>query len=462
MSSTFPSDFLWGTASSSYQIEGAFDQDGRGLSIWDTFSKTAGCVNNGDTGDVACDHYNRFIEDIGIMQELGIKAYRFSISWPRLFPNGDDEREERGFDFYNHLIDELIAAGIEPMVTLYHWDLPQKLEDAGGWANRKTIDAFAHYAKAAAEAFGDRVKSWITLNEPWCTAWLGYANGVHAPGKKDMDLAIIASHHTALAHAAGLRAIKSVCPDVEVGLTVNMANHQLEDPKNAELIELAQLLDSNLNRWWIDAFLTGKYPENLLQNYGERIASVILPGDEELLKVTTDFLGINYYRDEFVGLPKVTTKPLLEDGLFPFSHRADMSVPSTYTGTYTSMGWPITPEGLGKLLERVHRDWPQIPYLMVTENGAAFDDLKKSDEIIDDYDRIAYLTEHIASVERAIAAGVPVRGYFAWSIMDNFEWAEGYAKRFGLIYVDFETQERLPKRSALAYKAIIENSGLLR
>jgi beta-glucosidase len=249
MSNVFPEDFLWGTATASYQIEGAAQLDGRGVSIWDTFSKTPGKVVGGDNGDIACDHYHRYPEDIEIMKDLGVKAYRLSIAWPRLFPNGDEVREERGFNFYNDLIDALIEAGIEPMVTLYHWDLPQKLEDAGGWANRETVDAFAKYAKACAEEFGDRVNNWITLNEPWCVAWLGYSIGVHAPGKKDHALAIAASHHTALAHSAATRAIKSIRPDAQVGLTVNMTNHNLENPENVDLVVLNGLLDSNINRW---------------------------------------------------------------------------------------------------------------------------------------------------------------------------------------------------------------------
>lgn len=459
MSSKFPDGFLWGTATASYQIEGAFDIDGRGISIWDTFSKTPGKVVNGDTGDNACDHYHRFDEDISIMKDLGVKAYRFSIAWPRLFPQGDSVREERGFDFYNRLINALIAAGIEPMVTLYHWDLPQALEDKGGWANRGIVDAFAHYAQACAQAFGDRINSWITLNEPWCTAWLGYSNGVHAPGKKDFSLAISASHHTALAHAAGLRAIKKVCPNAEVGLTLNMSNTHIESPEDPEVIAIAALGDSNLNRWWIDAFTTGHYPQNLLDTYGELLKDVIKAGDEALLKVTTDFLGVNYYSDGFVRSALPSDKPAIEGGFMPFPQRADNSPPAHLAQNLTAMGWVVTPEGLGNLVLRIHHDWPEIPYIMITENGSSYDDVMVNGEV-DDKERTSYLVRHLQSLQSAIAAGAPVKGYFAWSLLDNFEWAEGYNKRFGLVHVDYVTMKRTPKLSAKTYQEIVKNNAV--
>ena len=454
MKSNFPTDFIWGTATASYQIEGAFNTDGRGPSIWDTFSKTPGKVVNGDTGDTACDHYNRFDEDIKIMKELGISAYRFSIAWPRLFPQGDEVREERGFDFYNRLIDALVAADIEPMVTLYHWDLPQALEDKGGWANRSIVDAFAHYATACAEAFGDRITTWITLNEPWCVSWLGYSNGVHAPGKKDFNLAIAASHHTALAHSSATRAIRKVCPNAIVGLTVNMNNIHNESPHDTEVVAYADLNDANLNRWWIDAFSTGVYPETLVKTYGSRLDGILLDGDKELLKVKTDFLGINYYCDGFVRSPRPEDKPAIEGGFMPFPQRVDGSAPKELINDLTAMGWVVTPEGLGNLVKRVHRDWPGIPYIVITENGSSYDDIKVNGEV-DDQKRTAYLQAHLQSLQGAVNDGAPVRGYFAWSLLDNFEWAEGYAKRFGLVYVDYQTQERTPKSSFKKYKEII-------
>ena len=460
MSSTFPADFIWGTATASYQIEGAFDTDGRGPSIWDTFSKTPGKVVNGDTGDLACDHYNRFEEDIAIMKDLGVSAYRFSIAWPRLFPQGDSVREERGFDFYNRLINALIAAGIEPMVTLYHWDLPQALEDKGGWASRSIVDAFADYAGACAEAFGDRITTWITINEPWCVSWLGYSNGVHAPGKKDFNLAIAASHHTALAHAAATRAIRKASASAVVGLTVNMNNIHNESPNDQEVNDFVELNDANLNRWWIDALSTGVYPQKLLEAYGSRIEGLIHPGDQELLKVQTDFLGINYYCDGFVRSPRPEDKPAIEGGFMPFPQRVDGSAPAHLTNDLTAMGWVVTPEGLGELVKRVHRDWPAIPYLVITENGSSYEDVKVNGEVVD-IKRTAYLESHLQSLQRAISEGAPVKGYFAWSLLDNFEWAEGYAKRFGIVHVDYETLERTPKSSFKKYKEIIASNNAI-
>ena len=459
MTQYFPDDFLWGTATASYQIEGASNVDGRGVSIWDTFSKTPGKVVNGDTGDVACDHYNRFEEDIAIMKDLGVKAYRFSIAWPRLFPEGDDVREERGFAFYNRLIDALIAAGIEPMVTLYHWDLPQKLEEKGGWASRSIVDSFAKYAMACAEAFGDRVSNWITLNEPWCVSWLGYSNGVHAPGKKDFSLAIAAAHHTALSHAAASRAIKSVRATAQVGITLNMTNNNIEDHNDPEVLAFAQLSDENLNRWWIDAFLTGHYPQNLLDTYGDLQKGVIRDGDAELLKVQTDFLGINYYADGFVRSARPSDKPYIEGGFMPFPQRVDTSAPADLANSLTAMGWVVTPHGLGNLVTRIHKTWPQIPYLMITENGSSYEDVVLNGEI-NDVERTEYLTRHLDSLQKAVADGVPVKGYFAWSLLDNFEWAEGYAKRFGIVHVDYQTLKRTPKSSAKRYKEIVSTNGL--
>lgn len=460
MSSTFPEDFTWGTATASYQIEGAFNTDGRGESIWDRFSKTPGKVINGDTGDQACDHYNRFEEDIAIMKDLGVRAYRFSIAWPRLFPQGDSIREERGFDFYNRLIDALIAAGIEPMVTLYHWDLPQALEDKGGWAKRSIVDAFAGYATACAEAFGDRITTWITINEPWCVSWLGYSNGVHAPGKKDFNLAIAASHHTALAHSAAARAIRKIYPSAVVGLTVNMNNIHNESPHDQEVIDFAALNDSNLNRWWLDAFSTGQYPKNLIDTYGDRMDGLIFSGDEELLQVQTDFLGINYYCDGFVRSPRPEDKPAIEGGFMPFPQRVDGSAPTHLAENLTAMGWVVTPAGLGELVKRVHRDWPKIPYIVITENGSSYDDVKISGQV-DDKERTAYLVAHLRSLQNAIIDGAPVKGYFAWSLLDNFEWAEGYAKRFGIVHVDYETLERTPKTSFKKYQEIIASNNAI-
>ncbi|MEN9693121.1 MAG: hypothetical protein RLZZ330_765 [Actinomycetota bacterium] len=452
MISNFPSDFKWGVATSSYQIEGATDVDGRGPSIWDTFSKTPGKVVNGDTGDVACDHYHNFKQDIEIMKDLGVQTYRFSIAWPRLFPKGDSQREQRGFDFYNQLIDELIANGIEPMATLYHWDLPQPLQDKGGWANRETVFSFVDYSAAAVEAFGDRVTNWVTLNEPWCVAWLGYMIGIHAPGVKNLDHAIAASHHTALAHGLATRRMKAINPNLRIGIAANMTNYRIDDENNSELVELRSLMDAHVNRWWIDAFYNGEYPKVLVDFYGDKLQKYIHDGDMELLKVESEFLGINYYNDAFLGTAGPEDKPMSEGGLFPFPQRSNGTLPEPQT----DMGWPITPIGLRDLPVRIHRDWPGIADISITENGAAYSDGPNSEGSISDMRRIEYLETHINAVGEAIAHGAPVKSYYAWSFLDNFEWAEGYAKRFGIVYVDFNTLERIPKQSARVYSSIIQ------
>lgn len=456
----FPEDFLWGSATASYQIEGAATEDGRGPSIWDTFSKTPGKVVNGDTGDVACDHYHRFADDIKIIKDLGLNAYRFSIAWPRLFPQARGQRNEAGFKFYNDLIDEIVAAGIEPIVTLYHWDLPQYLEDRGGWESREAVAAFKEYTQACVQAFGDRVHTWVTLNEPWCSTWLGYQIGVHAPGRKDLAASVASAHHTALAHAEATRVIKSIDPSAQVGITLNMTNYVIDGASSPEVNELKDLMDAHLNRWWIQAFLTGSYPSNVVKVYGKLLDDVMLENDSTLLLAAPDFLGINYYSDSFLALPRDEDGPVGATGPFPFDIRASTQLPTRYLDSLTDMGWPVTPEGLGDLLIRVHNDWPEIPKLYITENGAAYDEGPDENGNVNDLRRVAYLTNHLTSVARALDSGVPVAGYFAWSLLDNFEWAEGYAKRFGIVYIDFATQERILKRSAFEYRQFAISRGV--
>jgi beta-glucosidase len=451
----FPEDFNWGVATSSYQIEGAAFEDGRGESIWDRFCATPGKVANSEDGLTACDHYHRYAEDIQIMKQLGVTTYRFSMAWPRMFPKGDDVREERGFDFYDRLINELLANGIKPLPTLYHWDLPQTLQDKGGWANRETVDAFAHYAAAAVEAFGDRVTEWLTLNEPWCVTWLGYMNGVHAPGVKNLDHALAAAHHTALAHAEATRAMRAVRSDLRIGLALNMTTYRIEDESDKDLAELDELMDAQLNRWWIEAFLNGSYPESLMKIHEARLANIIQDGDRARLKVQTDILGVNYYSDSFIGLPRAEDKPLIEEGLFPFPHRMNGTAP----GPFTDMGWPITPAGLEELLLRIARDWPEIEDIAITENGVAFDYEPNASGEVDDIRRIEYLLTHLEAAGRAIEKGAPLKSYYAWSLMDNFEWAEGYNKRFGLVHVDFKTLKRTIKNSGKAYAEVIAASS---
>jgi len=449
----FPRDFNWGVATSSYQIEGAAQVDGRGESIWDRFCATPGKVVNMENGDVACDHYNRYPEDIQLMKDIGVNTYRFSLAWPRMFPTGDKNREQRGFDFYDRLIDALLEADIKPLATLYHWDLPQTLQDVGGWANRKTVDAFTDYAAAAAEAFGDRVQDWVTLNEPWCVSWLGYMSGVHAPGVKDLDHAVAAAHHTALAHAESTRAMKAVNPTIRTGIALNMTNFIVEDQNNAEIVELGQLMDSHINRWWLDASIHGAYPQNLVDFYGDKLQRVVLDGDMKKLKVEPEFLGINYYSDSFIGVPRPEDKPAADGGPFPFPQRSNGTPPEPHT----DMGWPVTPHGIKNLLLRVAKDWPEVPDIAITENGAAYPEEPDENGVVRDTRRTYYLDTHIDNVGAAIELGAPVKSYYAWSLMDNFEWAEGYAKRFGIIHVDFETQKRTLKNSAKAYSAIISN-----
>lgn len=450
MTSKYPDGFLWGTATSSYQIEGAFDKGGRSESIWDRFSKTPGKVLNGDTGDVAADHFHRFKDDVALMRELGIEGYRFSLAWPRLLPNGSGKIEPRGFDFYNRLIDELLANGIEPLITAYHWDLPQVLQDKGGWANREIVEEFENYSTHIATAFGDRVKDWITINEPWCVSWLGYMSGVHAPGVRNRRDALAAAHHTAMAHAASARVIKQLVPDAKVGITLNMTNVRVLGDPSEDTSKVERLLDAHLNRWWIDAFSKGEYPSELIQYYGDLAEGVILSGDAKLLLAKPDFMGINYYNDAFISNAKPGDKELSEGGPFPFDIAVNQELPPNTS--VTDFGWPITPPGLKDLLVRVHKDWPEIPSLCITENGAAFNDGPDTSGEVNDERRVQYLQSHLASIEEAISAGVPLTGYFAWSLLDNFEWAEGYDKRFGLIHVDFQTQKRTLKKSAYVFR----------
>ena len=452
---SFPEDFTWGVATSSYQIEGAYNTDGRGPSIWDTFSKTPGKVVRGETGDVACDHYNRYPQDIALMKDLGVQAYRFSLAWPRMFPVGDKQREQRGFDFYDRLIDTMLENGIKPLATLYHWDLPQPLQDKGGWANRDIVNVFADYATAAAEAFGDRVQDWVTINEPWCVSWLGYMSGVHAPGVKNLDHAIAASHHTALAHAEATRALRAVNPTIRSGEALNMTNYVVANPEDAEVVELSKLMDAHINRWWIESQLHGVYPQVLVDHYGDKLQRLIKDGDMDKLKIDSELMGINYYSDSFLASPRPQDKPVQAEGLFPFPQRTNGTPPAPYT----DMGWPVTPNGLYDLLMRIERDYPELPELAITENGAAYDDGPDENGEIKDARRVAYLTDHIDAASRAVADGSKLRSYFAWSFMDNFEWAEGYDKRFGIVHVDFDSQVRTLKDSAKAYGAIIASNG---
>ena len=452
---SFPADFIWGAATSSYQIEGAAQEDGRGISIWDTFSKTPGKVAHGDTGDVANDHYHRYPQDIALMKDLGLQGYRFSFAWPRMFPLGDGVREERGFDFYDRLIDTVLEAGIEPLATLYHWDLPQALEDRGGWVHRDIVSRFADYSTAVVERFGDRVKKFTPINEPWVVAWLGHGVGIHAPGIKDRASAFAAAHHTVLAHAASTNAMRAVRSDILTGPVLNQANYVPDDVNDPFQVHTAEVLDAVQNRFWMDAFMYGRYPEILLKEFGEELNAVIQEGDLQAATIKNDFIGINFYFDSRVG---AEVKGL--DQWHSISSLFGAASDETPSGPLTDMGWPLTPEGLENLLVRWHKEHgDKLPDLYVTENGVAYGDGPDSEGRIRDLRRIDYLRTHLKAVSKAIDQGAPVKGYYQWSLMDNFEWALGYEKRFGIIYVDFDTQERIIKDSGYWYRDQIRNNG---
>ena len=452
---SFPADFIWGAATSSYQIEGAAQEDGRGISIWDTFSKTPGKVAHGDTGDVANDHYHRYPQDIALMKDLGLQGYRFSFAWPRMFPQGDGVREERGFDFYDRLIDTVLEAGIEPLATLYHWDLPQALEDRGGWVHRDIVSRFADYSTAVVERFGDRVKKFTPINEPWVVAWLGHGIGIHAPGIKDRASAFAAAHHTVLAHAASTNAMRAVRNDILTGPVLNQANYVPDDVNDPFQVHTAEVLDAVQNRFWMDAFMYGSYPEILLKEFGEELNAVIKEGDLQAATIKNDFIGINFYFDSRVG---AEVKGL--DQWHSISSLFGAASDETPSGPLTDMGWPLTPEGLENLLIRWHKEHgDKLPDLYVTENGVAYGDGPDSEGRIRDLRRIDYLRTHLKAVSKAIDQGAPVKGYYQWSLMDNFEWALGYEKRFGIIYVDFDTQERIIKDSGYWYRDQIRNNG---
>ncbi len=452
---TFPNNFIWGAATSSYQIEGAANEDGRGPSIWDTFSKTPGKVARGESGDVANDHYHRYPEDIALMKELGLQSYRFSFAWPRMFPNGDSVREERGFDFYDRLIDKLLEAKIEPLATLYHWDLPQALQDKGGWVNRDIIKYFADYSTAVVERFGDRVKKFSPINEPWVVSWLGYGIGIHAPGIINRRSAFAAAHHTVIAHAASTNAMRAVRNDILTGPVLNQARHVADDLSDPVQAHAADIGDAHQNRFWMDAFMKGSYPQVLLDNYGDELSSVIKDGDMDLAQVKNDFIGINYYFDNRIG-KSLGGKPEWHSisGMF------ELEIDETPRGPLTDMGWPLTPNGLEDLLVRWHKEYgSKLPDLYITENGAAYDEGPDANGVVNDQRRIDYLQTHLKAVSNAIAQGSPVKGYYQWSLMDNFEWALGYEKRFGIVYVDFDTQKRTIKESAKWYSNVIKNNG---
>ena len=446
----FPDGFTWGAATASYQIEGAVSEDGRGPSIWDVFSHTPGRIRNGDTGDVACDHYHRWAADIDLAARLGLGAYRFSIAWPRVMPAGDGPVNERGLDFYDRLVDGLLQRGMRPVPTLYHWDLPQALEDRGGWANRATADAFARYVEAVVRRLGDRVPQWITLNEPWVAAFIGYASGRHAPGRRDLRDALLASHHQLLAHAYAVPILREA--GAEVGITLNVSHVVPAGDETADR-EAAALANEQVNGWFIDPLLRGRYPQRMAAWYGSRLDGIVSEGDMEAISTPLDFIGVNYYVRTHVRADRGELDAADQTDLLPYRSVPPPDVP------FTAMGWPVEPDGLRDFLLAFAAEHPNVP-ILVTENGSAWDDEVDADGRVTDPERVAYLESHLVAVHEAIAAGADVRGYFAWSLLDNFEWAEGYAMRFGLVHVDFATQRRTVKASGRRYAEIVAANGL--
>jgi beta-glucosidase len=460
----FPEGFRWGTATASYQIEGAATEDGRGASIWDTFSHTPGKVLNGDTGDVAVDHYHRLEEDLGHLAALGVGAYRFSVAWPRIQPAGSGPANQKGLDFYARLVDGLLERGIAPVATLYHWDLPQALEDAGGWPERATAERFEEYAALVVGALGDRVDTWTTFNEPWCTAYLGYASGVHAPGRTEPAAALAAVHHLNLAHGLAGRVIRSLAPASALSVTLNV--HLLRPASDSPAdVDAARRADGLANRVFLGPMLAGAYPDDVLADTAAVTDwAFAKDGDAETAHVPLDLLGVNYYTPAVVQAWDGVSPRVMADG-----HGASPSSP--WVGAdhleflpqpelpRTSMGWPVDASGMAELLLRLHRDHPGLP-LAVTENGAAYPDAVGADGVVHDSDRIEYLRTHLEAVGRAIDAGADVRGYFAWSLMDNFEWSYGYDRRFGLLRVAPDTLDRTWKASAHWFASVAKTNHL--
>ena len=433
---TFPSDFVWGAATAAFQIEGAADADGRGESIWDRFCRTPGKVANGDTGDRACDHYHRWPEDLDLMASLGVGAYRFSVAWPRIQPDGRGAANRKGIDFYRRLVEGMLERGISPLATLYHWDLPQRLQDDGGWASREIVDRYVDYARLVFDGLGDLVDAWITHNEPWVTSFLGYAYGVKAPGVADWSQALAAAHHALLSHGRAVNAFRADGGRGEIGITLDLT-HVTGEP------DAARRLDGHRNRWFLDPVLRGGYPADLVELYEERVGPLefVLPGDLEEIAAPIDFLGVNFYQPAVVR-PSSTDGPLALE-----------QVP--WDGPRTAMGWTVEPSSLTELLLRLKRDYGDVP-LVITENGASYDDPELDGQaVIEDPQRVAFIRGHVEAVERAVEAGVDVRGYYVWSLLDNFEWEHGYDRRFGIVAVNFDSLKRTPKRSALWYRDLI-------
>lgn len=445
----FPDDFVWGAATSAYQIEGAVREDGRGESIWDRFAAEPGRISDGSDASVACDHYRRSDEDLDILQWLGVRAYRFSIAWPRVLPNGRGSVNTRGLDFYDRLVDNLLARGIEPFVTLNHWDLPVALHDAGGWPSRETVGPFVTYAEVVMERLGDRVRRVCTHNEPWCISTLGYGKGEHAPGERSWPRALAASHHLLLSHGLAVKAIRAIAPNAQVGIVLNLVPTVPASSSEADR-DAARAFDGSFNRWFLDPLYGRGYPRDVIADHlrAGDITSLdfIHEGDLRAIATPTDYLGINYYSR---AVTRSTTVPE-QDNLPP-------SV--VVSNDQTDMGWEVAPDGLLAILRRVHTDYAPAR-MYITENGAAYGTEPDASGRVRDVSRQRYLWTHFAAAHQAIEEGIPLSGYFLWSLLDNFEWAYGYSKRFGLFWVDYATQARLAKDSAHLCRRIIRDNAL--
>ncbi|MFJ9130633.1 GH1 family beta-glucosidase [Streptomyces sp. NPDC102340] len=446
----FPKGFRWGTSTSSYQVEGAVDADGRGESIWDRFCRVPGAIDGGDTGDVSVDQYRRRADDTALMAELGTNAHRFSLAWPRILPDGDGRVEKRGLDHYDRFIDGLLERGIEPLVTLYHWDLPQALQERGGWRNRDTAQRFADYAAVCFDAFGDRVRDWVTINEPWIVGLLGHQLGLHAPGEKDLKGSVEVMHHLLLAHGLAVRELRATGrDDARAGIAYSLFPHTPDDPASSADRAASEASDGYVNRWFLDPVHGRGYPADMRAHWEQAVGELdfIRAGDLDTIATGSDFIGVNYYTRRIVSARA-------GDGPWPW--KVEEGRPDVER---TDLGWEIVPDDLESLLVRLHSDYPGVP-LMVTENGAIYDDGPDADGRVRDSRRIAFLRAHLAAVHRAMGAGVPVEGYYHWSLLDNFEWAMGYWPRFGLVHVDRETQRRTVKDSGRWY-ADVARSGVL-
>lgn len=456
---TWPQGFIWGSATAAAQVEGAAHEGGKEDSIWDAFARVPGAVHGGHDLEIADDHYHRMPADVRLMKELGLDSYRFSTSWARVRP-GDRAPNPEGLDFYSRLVDELLEAGILPWLTLYHWDLPQALEEKGGWANRDTAFRFRDYATDVYEALGDRVTHWTTFNEPFCSSLLGYASGVHAPGRREPRAAVAAVHHQHLAHGLAVTALRSAGAE-QVGITLNLTNAIPRDASDPVDVDATRRLDSLANRIFLDPLLRGTYPADTLADlepFG--LGDVIRPGDLEIISAPIDFLGVNHYHDDLVsGHPDDAVGDSHSGGASreagsPWVGSEHITFPSRGLPR-TAMDWEVNPDGLRALLVRLGQEYEQLPPLYITENGAAYDDAVAADGAVHDTERTRFILDHIASVAEAIAEGADVRGYFVWSLLDNFEWSYGYDKRFGIVRVDYDTLERTIKDSGLAYASLI-------